>query len=304
MKTKIKILLIISLLMCTFFLDSTIAANIDNFSNSNTELSDTSIWISWTSSDISSSINNVWLNILTKVKYIFSWVLLIFVVYSWAQMILSMWTDEEQLSNSKRTVWYSMVWLVFINMPWTLYNALRWDNSNVWWWIWSSWSNEISNTSTNLFINISNFETTLNDYIIKFVEVMIASVAVLIIVIAWLRIITSRWKEDQVSESKNKIIWSIVWLIFVWFIEAWQSFAYSWNISDWTDIFKTIANLALFLAWPIAIFFLTLAWYYYITSDWDEEKAKKWKNIIVNTLLGTIILLSSFIFLNDLITIN
>jgi len=262
-----------------------------------------SIVISWANSDISDTVSNVTFNILWKIKYIFSWVLLIIIVYSWAQMIMSMWTDEDALSNAKRSLWYSAIWLFFINMPWTIYNALKWDKTSVNWWIWSSWSNEIWSATTNLFINTDVFVITLNNTVIKFLEIILVWIAILIIIIAWLKIITSRWREEQVTEAKNKIIWAIIWLIFIWFIEAWQKFAYKWDIADGRDIFETIANLALFLAWPIAIFFLTLAWYYYITSAWDEERAKKWKSIVVNTVLATAILLVSYVFLYDLLNI-
>lgn len=266
--------------------------------------SSTSIQISWTdSTSISSTVEGVWLNLLTKVKYIFSWILLIFLVYAWAQMVMSMWSDEDALSKSKRTIWYSMIWLVFINMPGTLYEALNWNRTNWAWWISWSWANQLNNTSQNLFINLDVFAETLNDHIVKFVQILLVSVAILVIIIAWLKIITARWREEQVTESKNKILWSVVWLIFVWFIEAWQKFAYGWEISDWKDIFETIANLLLFLAAPIAIFFLTLAWYYYITANWDDDRVKKWKSIVINVLLWTVILLISYIFLNDLITL-
>lgn len=255
------------------------------------------------SSDISDTVNNIWLNILSKIKYIFSWVLLIYLVYAGAQMIMSMWTDDEELSSAKRSIWYAWIGLFFINMPRAIYNAVKWDKTNINWWIWNSWSNDIWSSTTNLFINTDVFVLTLNNTVIKFIEIMLVWIAITIIIIAWLKIITSRWREEQVTESKNKIIWSIIWLIFIWFIEAWQKFAYKWAISDWKNIFETIANLALFLAWPIAIFFLTLAWYYYITSWWDEEKAKKWKNIIINTVLATAILLVSYVFLYDLMSL-
>jgi hypothetical protein len=125
----------------------------------------------------------------------------------------------------------------------------------------------------------------------------------MVIILAWIRIMTSRWREDQISEAKNKILWSLIWLIFIWFIDAWQRFAYTWNIGDWKDIFETVANLALFLAAPTVIFFLSLAWYYYITAAWDEEKTKKWKNIIINVVIATVILLISCVFLYDLIAL-
>lgn len=304
---KIKKIIIWLIIWLFWFCNISYSANIqwlDWNAISNTSDNNVSVQITWTdSTSISKTVENVWLNLLTKIKYIFSWVLLIFLVYAWAQMVMSMWTDEDALSKSKRTIWYSMIWLVFINMPWTLYEALKWDKTSVAWWIWSSWANEINSTTTNLFINLDIFAVTLNDYIIKFLQIILVSVAILVIIIAWLKIITSRWREEQVTESKNKILWSIVWLIFIWFIEVWQKFAYGWEISDWQDIFETIANLLLFLAWPIVIFFLTMAGYYYITANWDEDKVKKWKSIVVNVLLATAILLISYIFLNDLITL-
>ena len=297
MKITKKIFLTILALFSIFIVTNTYAANVkwlDWITN------EKSIAISWSSSDISDTVSNVTFTILGKIKYVFSWVLLIFLVYSWAQMIMSMWTDDDKLSNAKRSIWYSAIGLFFINMPWTIYNAVKWDKTTVNGWIWSSWTNEIWTSTTNLFINTDVFVITLNNTVIKFLEIILVWLAIMIIIIAWLKILTSRWREDQVTEAKNKIIWSIIWLIFVWFIEAWQKFAYKWEISAWKDIFETIANLALFLAWPIAIFFLTLAWYYYITSAWDEEKAKKWKSIVINTVLATAILLISYIFLYDL----
>jgi hypothetical protein len=215
-------------------------------------------------------------------------------------MITSMWSDEEDLSRWKRILRYSLIWMLFINMPWTIYNAIKWDRANVSWWVWwGSWWGDPSSLQ-NLFIN-TEFATTINNTVIKFLKIWLVWIAVIVIIWSWISIIISRWKEDKLSEAKNKILWSIIWLIFVWFIEIWQRFVYTWDIKDaWTDIFKTIANLALFLAAPTAIFFLCLAWYYYITAGWDQEKTKKWKSIIVNVVIATVILLVSYIFLIDL----
>lgn len=297
MKITQKIILILISIFSIFIINNTYASSIEWLNDVKNEKS---ISINWTSTDISDTINNVWLNILSKIKYVFSGILLIYLVYSGAQMIMSMWTDDDSLSSAKKSLRYSAIGLFFINMPWTIYNAVKWDKTTVNWWIWNSWSNEIWSSTTNLFINTDVFSITLNNTVIKFLEIILVWLSITIIIIAWLKIITSRWREEKITEAKNKIIWSIIWLIFIWFIEAWQKFAYAWKIADWTDIFKTLANLALFLAWPIAIFFLTLAWYYYITSAWDEERAKKWKSIVLNTVLATAILLVSYVFLYDL----
>lgn len=260
-------------------------------------------WANWTSDDLSSTVESVGVRILSTAKYIFSWILLIIIVYAGALMITSMWNDEENLSKWKRILRYSVIWIFFINMPWTIYNAIKWDRTTVSWWISSSWWNNISSSDQSLFINTDVFVATINNTVIRFIKIGLVGLAVMVIILAWIKIMTSRWREDKVTEAKSKILWSIIWLIFVWFIDIWQRFVYKWEVEVWTDIFKTIANLALFLAAPTAIFFLCLAWYYYITAAWDEEKTKKWKNIIINVVIAIVILLVSCIFLYDLITL-
>lgn len=300
MKITKKIILCLLIIIGISYFNWIFAANIPGLWSVDNK---NSISITWTNSDISESVSNIAFNILWKIKYIFSWVLIIFLVYSWVQMIMSMWSDEDKLSNAKRSIRYSAIGLFFINMPWTIYNSIRWDKTSVSWGIWNSWSNDITSSTKNLFINTDVFVATLNNTVIKFLEIILASIAIIVIIIAWLKIITSRWREEKITEAKNKIIWSVVGLIFIWFIEAWQKFAYKWDIPSWKNIFETIANLALFLAGPIAIFFLTLAWYYYITSAGDEERTKKWKSIIINTIIATAILLISYVFLYDLMSL-
>ncbi len=75
---------------------------------------------------------------------------------------------------------------------------------------------------------------------------------------------------------------------------------------SFTGSIKTVGNkllgIALYFAGPVAIFFIILGAYYYITSAGDEEKTKKGKAILVNTFLATIILLAAYSFLTDLVT--
>ena len=42
-------------------------------------------------------------------------------------MIMSMGNNEEQLSNSKRQLWYTLIGLLFINIPGTIYEAFHRD---------------------------------------------------------------------------------------------------------------------------------------------------------------------------------
>lgn len=251
-----------------------------------------------------SAINNASKSILTTIKTILSGLMVIYVVYAWIQMIMSMWTDEEQLTSSKRQLRYTVVAFVFINIPWALFNAFNsWAittvNSRT---SYGSWFKTPGN-EWNIFMDTFSLWRTLNTDIIGFIEIIISAIAIIIIIIAWINMMTSRWREEKVTEAKDKIKWSIIAIILVWFLEAWKYVVFKWKIEDGGNFFESISNLALFFVWPIAIIYLTIAAYTYITANWDEEKLKRAKSIVVNIVLATIILLASYTFLLDLVTL-
>lgn len=256
--------------------------------------------LQWTSTV--DTINKAWFSLLTRIKTILAWLMVIYIVYTGAQMIMSMWTDEEQLTSSKRQLWYTVIAFVFINIPGSLYQAF----DSKWWSVWSttysSWFKTPWN-ETNLFMDAFSLWRTLNTDIIGFIEIMISFIAIVIIIIAGINMLVSRWREEKLTEAKNKIIWSVIWLLLVWFLETWKYVVFKWEIDDWADFFETATNLALFFAGPIAIIFLTIAAYTFITSNGDEEKVKKAKSIVVNVLIATVILLASYTFLLDLVTL-
>ncbi|MDP2090920.1 MAG: hypothetical protein Q8K30_04985 [Candidatus Gracilibacteria bacterium] len=253
--------------------------------------------------DIVDNVESIGFSILTIIKYIVSGLLVIFLVYVGIQMIISMGNDEEKLSTAKRQLRYTIVAIIFINIPGTIYNMFVTNKGQIDGRIIGTWSSQISQQSDNLFINIFNFDRGFNSGIVLFLESLIFSIAIFVIMLAGIKILTSRGREEEISEAKNKILWSIIGLIFIGFIEAWQAFIYNGQIRDGANLFATIEELALFFAGPVAIFFLTLAGWYYITSNGDDEKVKKAKSIIVNIIIATIILLASHAFLKDLITL-
>lgn len=256
-------------------------------------------------SDTVSEINRLGFRILVMVKRILMGLLVIFMVYTGAMMIMSMGSDEEQLSSAKRQIWYALVALLFLNIPGSLYNVFRKDlgHTTAWNSIGNTFNDEATQSSGNLFFNVTELGYALNDSIVYFLEIMIFLAAVFMLTLAGISVMTSRWREEKMKEAKNKILYTILALIFVGMIEAWKALAFGGSISDGVNIFASLANLALFFAAPVAIFFLTLAGYYYITSNGDEERTKKAKSIIINTILATLILLAAYTFLLDLVTL-
>jgi NADH:ubiquinone oxidoreductase subunit 4 (subunit M) len=64
------------------------------------------------------------------------------------------------------------------------------------------------------------------------------------------------------------------------------------------------ANFFLFLAGPIALIYIIIGAYYFITSAGDEERADQGKRILLYTFLATILLLLSYTFLVEIVGLN
>lgn len=293
---KYILLIIITIFSISYFWSCSSAFDIP-WIDQISEVSIKNISATW---NIKDDINTIWFSLLSIVKLSLEWLLIIFIVYIWAQMIWSMWDDDDTLSKWKRQLRYSVVALLFVNIPWSLYSAFHQTDH---WRIWNRMNNGNftgNGSDSNMFFDVFNFGYTFWDQVVGFLEVMILAVAIVMIIYEGLKLITSRWREEKITEAKNKITYSILALVFVWIIEVWKNFAFSFEVSQATNIFSNLADLALFFAAPVAFFFLTLAWYYYITSAWDEEKIKKAKSIVINTILATLILLAAYTFLLDL----
>ncbi|MDC0506034.1 hypothetical protein OAN96_00390 [Candidatus Gracilibacteria bacterium] len=249
------------------------------------------------------SINSVGFSILNTLKIILSGVLLIYLVYIGVQMIISLGEDGEDLSAAKRQIGYTLLALVFINIPGTLYDTFSNPGSRTVGDLAGTWND--SGISDNIFVNSPALINTVSA-IVGFFQTLIFSVAVIMIIISGIRLLTAGADEEQRKNSVQKVIWSVVALLFVGFIELWIQVAIGGNITGEngvSTIFSNIINIALFFAAPVALLFMTFAGYYYITSNGDEERVKKAKNIIIYTVIATLLLLAIFTFLVDLATL-
>lgn len=113
--------------------------------------------------------------------------------------------------------------------------------------------------------------------------------------------ILSRGKEEKKETAKNRLTYGILGLLFLGLVEGWSRIIVSNNLgAKVTEVAGSLFGLAFFFAAPIAIFFLMLGAYYYITSAGDEERAKKGKQIVINTLIATLILIASFSFIQEI----
>ncbi len=246
-----------------------------------------------------------WFSVLHTLKIILSWVILIYLVFLGFQMIMAMWADDK-LAAAKRQIYYTMIAFMFINIPWQLYDVFSGKRNedvtakNNFSNITSTKDEVIAGTDSNMFVNFFNWNTTIENWVVSFVKALVIWLVIMLFMMAWIGLISSGWNEEKRKKARIRFLNWIIGLIFLWVIQLWTVIAYSWSIKKWQDLFAQLSNLALFFTWPVAIFFLVLGGFYYITSAWDEWKAKKWITIIKNTFIAVIILLASYAFLKDL----
>lgn len=268
-----------------------------------TKITDSSIKTEWTAfSDTitwASTIETITNQFLVIIKRIINALLVFFIVFAWVNMVLYNGEDENKLTAWKTQITYSVAWLFFLNIPWTLANIV--NTSWGWWSINSAAGTTFYGTEIQMLFNMDNLWAMLWSMLIPFLEVAIWVFATSMLIITWIRIILDRGKGEALAEWKNKVIYSIFALIFVWFIEIFKAFVIDLNVSVWQNIGQKVANMMLFFIWPAALTAFIYAWYLFITANWDDNKAWKWKTIIINTVLWIILAVASWSIVKEIV---
>ena len=247
-------------------------------------------WTSWWAQEFG-------FRILSFLKLVVSGFALIYLVMIWVYMILYSDT-EDRIKTQRKQIIYTLVGFIFLNIPGMVWTLFRPDevkgsvDATV------NWSN-ISGGS--IFWSTYGFDGLIGDFI-GFLRVFAYGAAIITFTWGAFRLIMSGGDDEKQKTAKNRLIYGILGLIFLGFVEGWSRVV---AYGDFTKTIPWVANklysLALFFAAPVAIFMMIWGAYFYITSGGDEERAKKGKNIVVNTFIATIILLAAMSFLTDLV---
>ena len=65
----------------------------------------------------------------------------------------------------------------------------------------------------------------------------------------------------------------------------------NYELEDIMELIKNVRNLALEVMGAVAVIFLIIGAYFYLTAYGNEEKAQKGKTIIIWTIVGIIVIL-------------
>jgi hypothetical protein len=75
------------------------------------------------------------------------------------------------------------------------------------------------------------------------------------------------------------------------------------QVSDVNGLIATVIDMVLFITGAIAVVFLIYGGYLYITSAGNEENAEKGKKTIVNSLIGLVIVILSYVIVNVIVNL-
>lgn len=64
------------------------------------------------------------------------------------------------------------------------------------------------------------------------------------------------------------------------------------------QLIRTIINWALGITFAIAVLFLIIGGFWYITAGGNEEQADKGKKTIINALIGVVVIILSYVIVN------
>lgn len=249
-------------------------------------------------------VQNGGMSLLRTFKVIIGALAVIYMVYAGIQMIMAMGNDDKALSAAKRTLYYAITAFLFVNIPGQLVEIFAGkkltgtdvtSNAAITW-----FTDKQADNTSNLFFNLQFWRGTIEEGVISFIKIMIFAIAVFMFTFWGIQMIASGGDDKARAAARSKILWGVGALIFVGLIQVWINIVYSGNVSSGQWFFAKLANMALFFAGPTAIIFLLFGGYLFVTSAGDEEKAKKGKNIVINTAIATLILLASYTFLKDL----
>ena len=234
---------------------------------------------------------------LMLAKVIISGFALIYIVLIGAYMVIYS-EDESTIAKQKMQIMYAMIGFLFLNIPTLIYDVfVNPDAPNM---ITNSWT---SNEQNGLLWNGDNL-AKFWDALMKFFRVLVFIVAVGMFTWSAFTLIISRGKDEYKKNAFNRFLYGSASLIFLGIAEVWINVIsqsdFSANSILWDGIAGQIFNFLFFLAGPVAVFFLIVWAYYYITSAGNEDRAKKWKAIVINTAIATVILLASFSFVSEI----
>jgi hypothetical protein len=266
--------------------------------------------------DFVTVIQNIAIDLFDAIRVILNGVALIAMVYVGYLWVSSM-GDEEKAHDWRIRILLIIIGLFLVNIAELVYTVITGSSyldDDFGRKVWSISTrdpggnfNESALQTCNYFFCPQNFWGNGSVIaIVKFLEVLMIATAVVMFTWWGLRMVI-KWDEETAKSGKMRLLYGVIALVVVGFIETLYRaifFGSTLNATGIMSVLVTIANFFLFIAWPVAIVYLIIGSYFYITAAGNEERADRGKKILLYTFFATILLILSYTFLIEIVWLN
>lgn len=190
------------------------------------------------------------------------------------------------------------------------------DNLKVWdgnWWVNNRKTNlEILKDWNNFFSVSTTWEKGIRNLMFNIAR-DIRIVMFVIVLIIWMimayKVIFSSNTEEEMTKFKKWFVWATLWLMVFQLPFSFYSIFFDKDVdSSLAMNFKTkmivpFTNLLMLLASFVFIAMAIYAFYRIVTANWDEEKVKKWRNVIFQSIAWFLVIKIASTLVNNTLSV-
>jgi len=155
-------------------------------------------------------IDNIVNPLIWMLEIFASVVFLLMAIIAFYQLIASNW-NEETAKKWKMTIFYAIIWFILIKIAKVIVEWVYWRlncNNDLWGVINSATVNCVDKAE------VTWFAWTLLQ-IINWMNGFVWLIVVIMIIFAWVQVLTSAWDEEKMKKAKKSIIYIAIWLFIL-----------------------------------------------------------------------------------------
>ncbi len=219
--------------------------------------------------------SSAWWRVRDVARYIWFWVLVIFLVVTGITLLIN-WRDSEKVKSSLKWLVYILYGsFLFFGSTWILWSVL-WVETVQWtqWMVeWLQWWPD------SLFFKI-----------LSTLKALAFFASIIMLVVYWFRVMAV---SDQADKTKNMIRWIINVVVALVIVKVIDYLYYIAQLPAFTqkaaEFIIEIAKIFGFVFGAALVLMIFYAWFLMLTDQWKSENMKKAKNIIVWVLLWALV---------------
>lgn len=217
-----------------------------------------------------------WWIIWDVLKYIWYWVFVLCIVLVWVQLLVS-WNSADKVKSAFKSFWFIFIWaLLFFGSIWILWSVLWVEDL--------SWSEDLVNA-------LQWDQASLLFKVLSILKAATFFIAILMIVVNWVKMITL---SDKADKAKAWFKWIVNVIVALAIIKVIDYIYYIAQVEDFAtkaaDFIMEIAKFLWFVIGAFLIIMIFYSWFLFITDQWNSKNMEKAKNIIIWVLLWALVL--------------